>query len=140
MTESLVSVPVPEPVYRRLQGAAMAAKRSVSDVLASAVTVALLPSPDLPDALADELAEMIWLSDEALWQATTPTFTKEQQERLARLNDFADDRTLTAAERAEQTALLTAYEQSILRRAQAFAILSRRGHRIPTYSALAARV
>jgi len=139
MTESLVSVQVPEPVYRRLQGAAVAAKRSVGDVLSSAVTVALPPSPDLPEALADELAEMIWLSDESLWQATVPTFTKEQQERLATLNDLSDDRALTTSEKAEQAELLVAYEQSVLRRAQAFAILSRRGHRLPTYSALAAR-
>jgi hypothetical protein len=139
MTESLVAVQVPEPVYRRLQGAAVAAKRSVGDVLTSAVTVALPPSPDLPEALADELAEMIWLSDEALWQATTPTFTKAQQERLAMLNDLSDDRPLTAKEKAEQVELLFAYEQSVLRRAQAFAILSRRGHHLPTYSTLAAR-
>lgn len=139
MTESLVAVQVPEPVYRRLQGAAVAAKRSVGDVLTSAVTVALPPSPDLPEALADELAEMIWLSDEALWQATTPTFTKAQQERLAILNDLSDDRTLTTTEKAEQTELLVAYEQSVLRRAQAFAILSRRGHHLPIYSTLAAR-
>lgn len=138
MTESQVLIQVPEPVYRRLQGAAKAAQRSVSDVLASAVTTALPPSPDLPEALADELAEMIWLSDEALWQATMPTFTDEQQERLAALNDLSDDRTLTAVEEAEQRALLNAYEESVLRRAQAFAILSRRGHHIPPYSTLAA--
>ena len=77
-----------------------------------------------------ELAEMIGLSDEALWQATTPTFTKAQQERLSMLNDLADDRPLTAREKVEQMELLFAYEQSVLRRAQAFALLSQRGHRI----------
>lgn len=136
MAESLVSIQVPEPLYRRLQGAAVVARRSVGDVLVSAVTIALPPSPDLPEALANELAEMIWLSDDALWQATVPTFAIVQQERLAALNDIADERTLTVAEKDEQIQLLAAYERSVLRRAQAFAILARRGHRIPTYSEL----
>ncbi|MEZ4735633.1 MAG: hypothetical protein R3E79_51745 [Caldilineaceae bacterium] len=57
MAESQVLIQVPEPVYRRLQGAAKAAQRSVSDILVSAVTTALPPSPNLPGALADELAE-----------------------------------------------------------------------------------
>lgn len=138
MAESLVSIQVPEPLYRRLQGAALVARRSVGDVLASAVTIALPPSPDLREALANELAEMIWLSDDALWQATVPTFLPVHQERLAALNDMADERVLMPAEKDEQTSLLVVYERSVLRRAQAFAILARRGHRIPTYAELAA--
>ena len=136
MTESQFSVQVSEPLYRRLQGAAVAARQSIGEVIASAVTVALPPFPDLPEALANELTEMIWLSDDGLWQATTPTFSKAQQERLATLNDLSDERVLTVAEQAEQAELLAAYDRSVLRRAQAFVILARRGHRIPTYAEL----
>lgn len=139
MAEAIVSIQVPEPLYRRLQGAALVARQSVGDVLASAVTIALPPSPDLPEALANELAEMIWLSDDALWQATVPIFSTVQQERLDALNETADERALTAAEKDKQAGLLAAYERSVLRRAQAFSILARRGHRIPTYAELTAR-
>lgn len=117
MIESLFSIQVSEPLYRRLQGAAAAAHRSMGDAVASAVTIALPPSPDLPEALANELAEMIWLSDDALRQATVPSFSKAQQERLATLNDLADECVLTTAEKTEQTELLAAYERSLLRRA-----------------------
>lgn len=137
MSVTTISVQLPEPLYRRLQTAAEFAHRSVSDVLEAAVSVALPPSPDLPEVVASELAEMMWLSDDALYQATTPTFTAIQQRRLADLNDLVDERSLTIEEKIEQERLLMAYERSMLRRAQAFAILARRGHRVPRYSGLA---
>ena len=136
MTVNKVPVNVPKPLYTRLMNIATLAQRSVEDVLSSAVAVALPPSPDLPDAIADELAEMIWLSDEALWNATNPTFTSEQQTRLASLNALVDKQPLTLQEQIEQAQLLDAYEYSVLRRAQAFSILKRRGHQIPQYSEL----
>ena len=137
MPIATIPVQLPEPLYQRLQNVALAAHRSIDDILASAVAVALPPSPDLPDALADELAEMIWLSDVSLRAALQPTFTADQQARLAELNDLVDERTLTRAEQAEQDQLLVAYERSVLRRAQAFAILDRRGYHPPTYAELA---
>jgi hypothetical protein len=137
MTLATVPIQLPEALYRRLQSAAAVTHRSIDDILASAVSVALPPAPDLPDSLASELAEMLWLSDKALQAATKPTFTPKQQKRLAELNDLVDDRPLTPEEKAEQDKLLLAYERSVLRRAQAFAILARRGHRIPQYSQLA---
>jgi hypothetical protein len=132
-----VSVEIPEPLYRRLQNAAAVAQRSVDDVLASAVIIPLPATSDLPEAIAEELAEMIWLSDDALLAATKTTFSARQQARLAELNDLADDRVLSEKEAAERTSLLAAYEHAVLRRAQAFHILARRGHRIPTYQELA---
>lgn len=136
MAMTKIPVDVPEPLYRRLQRIAALAQRSIEEILSSAVAVALPPSPDLPAPLADELAEMMWLSDQSLWQATIPTFTPVQQRRLAALNDLGDDRALTTKEQREQAQLLAAYEHSMLRRAQAFAILARRGHPLPRYTEL----
>jgi len=136
MTVSTIPVQVPEPLYRRLGRAAALTHRSVTDVLASTIAIALPPMSDLPEALADELVGMIWLSDEALRSATQPTFTPEQQKRLSELNDIDDERTLTEAEQAERAALLAEYEGSVLRRAQAFAVLAQRGHPTPDYTEL----
>jgi len=110
MSLATVPVDVPQHVYVRLKNSAAIAKRTVEDVLTSAVSIALPPSPDLPEDLANELAEMIWLSDEALWRVTTPKFTAEQQERLAELNHRVALDELTSEETREQQALLTAYE------------------------------
>lgn len=131
MAITKIPVDLPEPLYRRLQGIAAFAHRSIEEILASAISTALPPSPELPDTLADELAEMLWLSDEMLWAATDPTFTSTHQNRVTELSDLLGERSLTSEEKAEQEQLLAVYDRSVLRRAQAFAILARRGHQIP---------
>ncbi len=136
MAITKIPIDIPESLYLRLQRIASFAHRSVEEIFTSAVTIALPPSPDLPTSVADELAEMIWLSDAALWHATTPTFSPNQQKRLTELNDLEDTRNLNSSEKQEQAQLLAAYERSILHRAQAFAILARRGHQIPKLTEL----
>jgi hypothetical protein len=137
MTAGMISLPVPEPLYRRLERVAQMTQRSVAETLASAIAIAVPPAADLPDALADELAGMAWLSDKMLRSAIRPTFTRAQQKRLAEINDIQDERPLAYAERVEQAHLLAEYERSMLRRAQAFMILAQRGYRTPNYNELA---
>jgi hypothetical protein len=132
MTMGAVNIQLPEPVFRKLQKAADLTHRSVEELLAATVNATLPESPDLPDDLADELAAMHLLSDEALWAATEPSMSPAEQRRLNQLNHTAGERPLTRAEEAEHTQLLAAYHRSILRRAKAFAILAQRGHPIPT--------
>ena len=130
------TVAIPEPIYRQLEQSANIANRSIDEILIQTLQVALPPSPDLPAALANELAEMLWMSDHSLIKATQPSMTKQEQKRLSTLNDTADDRLLTDEEKNEQKQLLAQYERSLLRRSQAFAILARRGHSIPSYKNL----
>ena len=132
-----VPVQIPESLYRRLERAATATRRSVSDVLASSLAITLPTLADLPEALAHELAAMIWLNDEALRAAAQPTLTLDQQQRLSELNDRADRQPLSDQAQAEREALLAEYDRSMLRRAQAFAILAQRGYAVPAYADLA---
>jgi hypothetical protein len=136
MTVSTVAAPVPAPLYQRIERLAKATRRSVPETLASALAAALPPAPDLPQALADELAGLHWLSDAGLRKAIQPTFSRAQQERLGELNVAEDERQLTAAEEAERTQLLAEYQRSLLRRAEAFAILAQRGYPVPDYDEL----
>jgi hypothetical protein len=53
-----------------------------------------------------------------------------QQEELARLNEAGRERDLTSEERDQQEILLDAYDRMLVRRAQAMAILKKRGHDI----------
>ena len=76
-----VAVPVPVPLYQRIEQLAKVTRRSVPETLASALTAALA-APGLPQTLADELAGLHWLSDAGLRKAIQPTFSKTQQERL----------------------------------------------------------
>lgn len=130
MPEKTITVKLSEPAFRKLQRAAELTYRSVDEILASTINATLVAPPDLPSDLADELAAMHLLSDEALWAAVAPSLSPAEQRRLEQLNHFAGERSLTQAETEEQAALLEAYHRSVLRRAQALAILAQRGHPI----------
>lgn len=130
MSEKMVEVRVSETVYRRLQRAAELTYRSVDEILTSTIEASLPSPPDLPDEIAETLAAMHTLSDDALWSATKPSLSLADQTRLRQLNHLAGQRPLTSAEKAEQESLITAYHHAVLRRAQALAILAQRGHPI----------
>lgn len=130
MPEKSITVNLPEPAFRKLQRAAELTYRSVDEILASTINATLVAPPDLPPELADELAAMHLLNDDALWAAVEPSLSPAEQRRLEQLNHAACERPLTEAEAQEQAALLKAYHRSVLRRAQALAILVQRGHPI----------
>ena len=128
MAAETVTVQLPQPVFLKLKQAADLTHRSVEDVLVAAVNVTLVESPHLPPELANELAALSLLSDEALWAATQPSLSAAEQSRLSQLNHHAGERSLTPAEEQEREQLLAAYHRSVLRRAKALAVLAQRGH------------
>jgi hypothetical protein len=130
MLEATITVKLPKSTLQKLQKAAEVTYRSVDEVLASTIDATLVAPSDLPSDLAGELAAMHLLSDEALWAAVQPSFSPTEQARLQQLNHAGGERLLSSAEVAEQTTLLSAYHRSILRRAQALAILRQRGHNV----------
>ena len=123
-----VNVPIPEPLYERLQRVAARTFRPVEDVLSSALDVALPIDPDLPQELADELAAMRFFSDEALQAATQSAIAPAQAQRLRQLVHDGGERSLSATEQAEMDAALQLHDAAVLRRARALAILAQRGH------------
>lgn len=125
-----ITITLPEPAFRKLQRAAELTYRSMDEILSNVINAALIAEPDLPPELAEELGAMHLFSDEALWAAARPSLSPAEQERLRQLNEIAGERTLSAAEAAEQSRLLEAYQRAVLRRAQALAILKQRGHPI----------
>jgi hypothetical protein len=137
MSSQTVNIQVPEPLFQRLQRVAQKTHRTVEDVLATTINVALPLESDLPIELADELAAMTLFSDQALWAATATSFAPAQQKRVEQLTEFGDQRALTASETAELAQLLEAYDRSLLRRAHALAILAQRGHQLPNHTELA---
>lgn len=128
MAEKTVTVQLPESTFRKLSKAAELTHRTVDDLLDTTVNAALAAPTDLPQELSDELAAMNLLSDEALKAAAEPSLSAADQQRLSQLNEKAAVETLTPAEVKEQADLLAAFHRSVLRRAQALAILAQRGH------------
>ncbi len=89
-----------------------------------------------PPSVLAEFEAMRLLSDQAMQAAAQPSLSPAESYRLRQLNHDAGERSLTHAEEAEQTTLLAAYHHSVLRRAQALAILAQRGHEIPYRTSL----
>lgn len=131
MSTATKPVRLPEPIFRKLQRAADLTYRSVEEIAATSLEAVLLSPADLPTEIADELGALHLFSDEALWAAAEPSLSPCEERRLNQLNRAAGEQELTPAELAEQQTLIAAYHRSVLRRAQALAILSQRGHRIP---------
>ena len=119
----------PEALIQRLRGIASVTYRTVDDALVCLIEPSLATSDALPD-IADQIAAMHLMSDEALWAAAQPRLAAADQRRLRQLNHAGGERNLTRAEEAESTALIEACLRSMLLRAQALATLKQRGHEI----------
>lgn len=128
MLEQTITVRLSPATIAKLKRAAELTYRSVDEVLASTIDATLIAPSGLPDDLAGELAAMHLLSDQALQAATHPSISPAQQHRLRQIDHAAGERALTQAEAAEQAALLAEYHRSVLRRAQALAVLAERGY------------
>ena len=126
-----VIVKLPLPIYRRLKRVAEITYRSVEDVLASTVDAALPLDPNLPSDLADDIAAMPMMNDDALMAVAESSLSPAQQRRLQQLTEFGGQRRLSTSEEAELAHLLELYNRSVMRRAKALAILAQRGYELP---------
>ncbi len=134
MSLNKVTVTLSDRLYRRLQAMATENNQNIADILVAGAEAMFLLEEDeaqLPADVADELAAMRYYSDEALWQATQPHLSPTQQTRLEELTHRQGVESLTEAEQKELDMLLADYDRSVLYRAQAFALLTLRGHTIP---------
>ncbi len=127
----MMTIQVPKPLFERLERMAELPHRPVAEYIAQSLDLVTLPSEASP-ALQAELANMIHLSDRALWDATQPSLSPAEDSRLRQLNHVAGERELTPDEQKELDGLLEEYHASVLRRARAFATLQMRGFVIPT--------
>ena len=121
MTPTL-TVQLPEPLYQRLADRARRANRPVEAELVDLVAAAV------PDEQADVASELQLLDDASLWRAARGRLADEARVRLEELNDLRQRAGLSAVEAVEAESLLRQYEQAILIRGQAAAILRGRGH------------
>ena len=123
---------LPRSVVERITRTAEANRVSVADVIATTVEHALPLVPELAPTLLRELLAMLDYSDDALGAALRPKISAADDRRLRELTGIAKARHLSPEEAAEQTRLLDLAEWSVIRRAQALAILRRRGFDVPS--------
>jgi hypothetical protein len=125
-----VTVTLPDEVYRSAVRLAQLARREVEDVLTDTLTLSL---PSLHQD-QDALPPIESLSDANILALTRLELPPTQDRRLSALLDRQQAGSLTDAERGELLTLMQAYQEGLLRKAQALQEAVRRGLREPLAS------
>jgi hypothetical protein len=110
-----VTVTLPDEVYRSAVRLAQLARREVEDVLTDTLMLSLPSLRQQPDALPPIES----LSDADILALTTLELPPTQDRRLSALLDRQQAGSLTDAERGELLTLMQAYQEGLLRKAQA---------------------
>jgi hypothetical protein len=123
-----ITVNLPDSLYEQLRRRAERAQRTVEAELLEVVATAVPASGALLSELADAIAPLALLDDEALWRAARSRLPAEAAERMEALHHRQQREGLTPAEAEDLAALVGQYERAMLVRAQAAALLKQRGH------------
>jgi len=131
MSGRTITVTLPEALYERVRETAEASARSMEEVFAQSLALSLPElEQDLPSALRSELAALRLVSDTELEHLAHGTMEEEQQARLEALAELQKQRPLTAAEESTLLYLMGEAQRVMLRKAEAYRLLARRGHAV----------
>ena len=86
---------------------------------------------DLPADTQDDLSALELLSDETLWQTARSMLEEDKQLRLEDLIEARKMHTLSPAEEQELEILFAEGQWVMLKKAEAYRLLTRRGFTIP---------
>lgn len=134
MDAAAITVELPAGVYERLKLAAHRQNRTVPEIARDLIVDELTDLPRLPHEVEAELTAFEHLADATLLLLANGTLSHQQQRELARLNQKAQMDVLSPDEVLQQDALIAAYDEMLVRRAHAAAILKSRGRRAPVLS------
>ena len=131
MTTRTVTLTLPEVIYERASETAQVVDRSLEQVLTQSIALSLPAlETDLPPAIRSELASLPLLSDDELWAIARSTMDEDQQTRLQDLAEAKKGRPLTPAEQSVLAQLMDEAEWVMLRKAEAYRLLARRGYMV----------
>ena len=132
MTTQNVTIRLPEDVYQRLRGMAVATQRSLEEVIFQAIRGNLPPLLiDLSPEQRGLVADLQPLGDAALWLVAREPLPTRQWQRHQRLLHKGETIALTSAEQTELEELREATDRFVTRRSYALALLKWRGYTIP---------
>jgi hypothetical protein len=131
VTDYSVTFTVPDYVYDRAQKIAKATSQPLEEVFRRQIEEAFSePLPKLSPDEEAELAALSQLSDDALWTIAREQMLADLQTRMQELMDRNNFGTISGVERAELEALVERGNRLMLRKAEASALLTRRGHKV----------
>src|SRR4051812_16028299 len=131
MSNATVTLALPEELYQRLKGAALATKQPLEQVLLRALSLGSPPGwDDVPPEFQLDLAGLEKMDDEALWAIARGRRGPAEFVRYDELLQRNAGGLLTPAERDELERLREEADRFMLRKAHAAALLRWRGHRV----------
>ena len=122
-----LTVNLPGELYGRIKERAEASRRSVEDETIELLATTVPTSGQLSVELQQSLASLEYLDDADVERAARSRLPAELADELEHLHHKQQREGLTAPEDARREELIRAYEKSMLIRAQAAALLKRRG-------------
>jgi hypothetical protein len=133
MSARTITVTLPEVLYERVKSTADASARSVEEVCTQSIALSLPElEDDLPSDIRSELAALPLLSDVELETLAHSRMGDEAQNQLETLAEVQKHRALSAAEETTLNQLLAEGQRLMLRKAEAYRLLARRGHALLT--------
>lgn len=131
MLAKKITVTLPQPIFERVTEVAEVNHISVEQLVTQTIALTMPPlESDLPPSWRRELSRMQSLSDAALWGLAGSIMDEQQQAELETLAELQNERALTSAEQDALMRLMEEAEYTMLRRAEAFHLLARRGYSV----------
>lgn len=130
MSAQTVTLTLPQAIYERARETAQVADRPLEEVLVQSILLSLPPLGDIPAPLRAELAALFLLSDAELWTVARSAMDSERQIQLETLAEAQKRRSLTPVEQSALTRLMDRAERVMLRKAEAYHLLARRGYMV----------
>jgi hypothetical protein len=124
----LIILKVPEDISTRARQIAEAIAQPVEQLLLDHLKTLAAPLPVLPPDTQAELDALQHLSDDALWTIARAQMPEDVQARAHALMDKNSRGAMTDEEHAELEQLVERGDRLMLRKAEAAAILRKRGH------------
>ena len=128
MATQTLTVQLPDRLYTRLEERASQSNRTLEAELIDVLATAIPIQSDLPPDIAKEIAQVEQLDDASLWQAARESLTAETAACLEQMHFKQRREGLSETEARTLAALVRQYERTVLLRAQAAALLKKRGH------------
>ena len=124
----LIILKVPEDISARARQIAETVAQPVEQLLLDHLRTLAAPLPVLPPDTQAELEALQYLSDDALWTIAREQLPEDVQARAHTLMDKNSRGVMTDEEHGELEQLVARGDRLMLRKAQAAAMLRKRGH------------
>jgi hypothetical protein len=129
MTDRTITLTLPDALYRRAKDMARASALSLEEVVTTSVAVALPNLEDeMPPSIRVALAALPLLTDEELQVVADSMMATDEQNRLEELVELQKKQPLTETEESSLVHLMEQAQLVLLRKAEAYRLLARRGY------------